>query len=330
MTGLTFGYLLPTQEAAGGTAQAAGGRAQQLADLLDLGVRAERLGFEGVWVPDSPFQYGVPDPLLVLAALAARTERITLATGVLLAGLRQPAMLAQQLSSLDLLADGRLRAGLGLGFRSAASESQFAAAGVAFANRVSRLEETIALMRALWSAPGEPVSFDGGRVRVRDVILSPAPVQAGGPPIWLAGAGAPAEKRVGHLGDGWLPYLPWPAAYAEGWKRVQEAAAAAGRSQPPTPGLYLTIALDDSAAAARRRLSKTVEGWYGRSFEQISSLQAMYAGTPEGLGAHLEPYIEAGLRYVVLRAADATRRGLDAAAHAVSLLGGPLSVGVPS
>lgn len=280
-------------------------------------------------MPDSPFQYGVPDPLLVLAALAARTKRITLATGVLLAGLRQPAMLAQQLSSLDLLADGRLRAGLGLGFPSAASENQFAAAGVAFATRVSRLEETIELMRTLWSAPGEPVSFDGGRVRVRDVILSPAPVQRGGPPIWLAGAGAPAERRVGRLGDGWLPYLPRPAAYADGWQRVQEAAAAAGRSEPPTPGLYLTIALDGSAAAARRRLTKTVEGWYGRSFEQISSLQAMYAGTPEGLGAHLEPYIEAGLRYVVLRTADTTNRGLEAAAHAVSLYGAPLSAGIP-
>jgi alkanesulfonate monooxygenase SsuD/methylene tetrahydromethanopterin reductase-like flavin-dependent oxidoreductase (luciferase family) len=64
----TFGYLLPAFEPD--------------APLLELGARAEALGFEAVWVPDSPFQYGVPDPLVMLAALAARTSTVTLATGV--------------------------------------------------------------------------------------------------------------------------------------------------------------------------------------------------------------------------------------------------------
>ena len=111
MSTLTFGYLLATQEASG-----AAGR--QLVSLVELGARAEALGFDAVWVPDSPFQYGVPAPMVVLSALAARTERVTLATGVLLAGLRQPALLAQQLASLDGLSGGRLRVGLGSGFPS--------------------------------------------------------------------------------------------------------------------------------------------------------------------------------------------------------------------
>ena len=109
MSALAIGYLLPTQDAAGA-------HGQRISELIELGVRAEGLGFEAVWVPDSPFQYGLPEPLLVLAALAARTRRITLATGVLLAGLRQPTLLAQQLASLDALAEGRLRAGFGAGF----------------------------------------------------------------------------------------------------------------------------------------------------------------------------------------------------------------------
>ena len=311
-TMLSFGYLLPTQIATSRDGWRSG-------ELIELGVEAERLGFDAVWLPDSPFQYGVPDPLVLLGALAARTERITLATGVLLAALRQPALLAQQLASVDALAEGRLLAGFGLGFSSPDSEQQFAAAGVPFASRAARLVESIELMRLLWSAPGRPVRFDGAHVSVSDLVLSPAPAREGGPPIWLAGAGPRAERRVGELADGWLPYLPSAAAYAEGWQRVRSSAAQAGRPAP-VAGLYLTIALDDSAATAKERLRTTLEQWYRRPFEQISALQATYAGTPQDLGTHLEPYIEAGLRHVVLRVADAPAPGLEAAATALEQL----------
>jgi probable F420-dependent oxidoreductase len=314
MTHLSFGYLLPTQEASVG-------RSAGLGELIELAVRAEELGFDTLWVPDSPFQYGVPDPVVVLAAAAVRTQRITLATGLLLAGLRQPALLAQQLASLDALASGRLRAGIGMGFGSPDSERQFAAAGVEFATRAARLEETIALMRALWSSPGEPVSYAGAHVRADGIRLSPAPGRPGGPPLWLAGAGRTAEERVGRLADGWLPYLNSAEAYAEGWKRVRDASAAAARDAAPVPGLYLTVALDDSPEAARERLRERVEGWYGRPFEMIARLQAMYAGTPAGLSAHLAPYVDAGLRHVVLRVADEPARGLDAAAQAITQAG---------
>ncbi len=308
MSRLSFGYLLPTFEASGENSD-------RIAALIDLGADAERAGFDTVWVPDSPFQYGLPDPLIVLATLAARTSHVTLATGVLLAALRHPALLAHQLASLDALAAGRLRAGFGLGFSSPESQHQFQIAGVPFATRATRLEESIVLMRELWSAPGRPVSFNGTHVTVRNLALSPE--RPGGPPIWLAGAGMRAERRVGRLADGWLPYLPKPGDYAEGWKRVQEAAAAAGRPRPPVPALYLTVSLDESHPVARRRLRARVESWYGRPLEAVASLQAMYAGSPEGLAAYLEPYIDAGLEHVVLRVADEPRQGLEAAAAAV-------------
>jgi alkanesulfonate monooxygenase SsuD/methylene tetrahydromethanopterin reductase-like flavin-dependent oxidoreductase (luciferase family) len=310
MNPITFGYLLPTFEARGTNGD-------RLASLIDLGCEAERLGFEAVYVPDSPFQYGVPDPLVVLGALAARTTGVTLASGVLLAGLRGPTLLAQQLATLDALSTGRLRAGLGLGFGSPQSEAQFQIAGMPFATRAARLEESIALMRELWSTPGQAVTYQGTHVSVSELVLSPAPSRAGGPPIWLAGAGARAERRVGRLADGWLPYLPNPADYALGRQRVQDAAAGADRPRAPIAGLYLTVSLDRSESVARRRLRERVESWYGRPLEAVAGLQAMYAGSPEGLGAHLEPYIEAGLEHVVLRVADAPERGLEAAADAI-------------
>jgi hypothetical protein len=101
---------------------------------------------------------------------------------------------------------------------------------------------------------------------------------------------------------------------------VQEAAAAADRHKPPVPALYLTVSLDKSEPTATRRLRATVEGWYGRPFEMIATLQAMYAGTPDGLATYLEPYINAGLEHVVLRVADTPERGLRAAARAVRTL----------
>jgi len=291
-----FGYLLPTFEDG---------------DMVALGVRAEEAGFDSVWVPDSPSVYGLPDPVIVLAALASATERVRLATGVLLAALRQPVLLAHSLATLDRLSGGRLVVGLGYGFGSPESERQFAAAGVPFDTRVGRLTETVDILRALWT--GKPVSHAGQHFAFDDLVLSPVPVKP--PPIWLAGAGAAAERRAGRLGDGWLPYHPTPELYAEGWRRVR------GEGRDVTAGLYATVALDPSADVARRRLRTTVERWYGRPFEVVSARQAMYAGSRDGLRDWLAPYLEAGVRYVVLRAADDDPwRGLDSLSQLISAL----------
>jgi hypothetical protein len=104
--------------------------------------------------------------------------------------------------------------------------------------------------------------------------------------------------------------------------RTSRQEAAAGRPQPPVPALYLTVSLDESEPTATRRLRANVEAWYGRRLEMVASLQAMYAGTPQGLAAYLEPYVNAGVRHVALRVADAPERGLAAAAQAVRALSG--------
>ncbi|GAA3008956.1 LLM class flavin-dependent oxidoreductase [Actinokineospora diospyrosa] len=299
---LDFGYLLPTFTAD-----------RRLDALVELGGQAEHLGLDSVWVPDSPLVYGLPDPVVLLSALAATTRRITIASGVLLAALRNPVLLAHSLATLDALARGRLVVGLGSGFADPASERQFVAVGVPFRGRGERLTESITVLRALWAARGGPVSHVGRHFSFHDVALSPTPHSPSGPPIWLAGLGARAEERVGQLADGWLPYPPTVDRFAEGWHRVQ--AAAAGRAAPPVPGLYATVAVDASADTARQRLRTTVERWYGYPFDAVAQLQAVYAGTPAGVRGWLEPYIEAGVRTVVLRVADdQVLRGVETAA----------------
>jgi alkanesulfonate monooxygenase SsuD/methylene tetrahydromethanopterin reductase-like flavin-dependent oxidoreductase (luciferase family) len=311
---LSVGYLLPTRDAV------ALGRPEAL-PLVALGERAERFGFDAVWVGDGPLARPRHDALAMLAALAVRTERVTLGTAVLLAALRAALLLAQNVATLDQLAQGRVILGLGAGFPFPETERQFQAVGVPYKRRVGRLVETIAAIRALWASSEEPVSYEGAHIRLHEVALAPAPHAAGGPPVWLAGAGEVAERRVGQLADGWLPYLPSAELYADGWQRVREAAARAGRSRAPVPGLYATVALDARAQAAERRLRRNIERYYQQPLELIASLQAMYAGTPDGFREWLQPYLAAGARHVILRVADENaERGLEAAAQARAAL----------
>jgi alkanesulfonate monooxygenase SsuD/methylene tetrahydromethanopterin reductase-like flavin-dependent oxidoreductase (luciferase family) len=311
---LTFGYLLPTREAVMFDRLAA-------APLLELGERAEQLGFEAIWAGDGPLARPRHDALVMLTALAARTDRVVLGTGVLLGALRPALLLAQVASTLDQISEGRFVLGLGAGFPFPETERQFEAIGVPYAGRVGRLAETIAALRLLWQAEGKSIDYNGRHIQLSEVALQPAPHTAGGPPLWLAGAGETAERRVGQLADGWLPYLPSPQLYAEGLARARAAATEAGRNTAPLPGLYATVALDSSPQRAQERLASYIQSYYGQPVELISMIQAMYAGTPEGMLDWLAPYIQAGARHIVLRVADEDpERGLQSAAHARELI----------
>jgi alkanesulfonate monooxygenase SsuD/methylene tetrahydromethanopterin reductase-like flavin-dependent oxidoreductase (luciferase family) len=304
---ISIGYLLPTRDAI--TL-----RRPEAAPLIALGVHAEALGLDAVWVGDGPLARPRHDGLLMLAALAACTERVALGTAVLLAALRPALLLAQAASTLDQIAAGRLILGVGAGFPFPETERQFAAVGVPYAGRLGRMTETIAAIRELWARPGESCYFAGRHIALNGVALEPGPRRAGGPPVWLAGAGERAERRVGEIADGWLPYLPSAEEYGSALERVRAAAHAAAR-RPPHPGLYATVAIDASARVAEDRLRQFIERYYSQPLELIASIQATYAGTPEGAAEWVGSYLDSGARHVVLRPADEnSERGLEAAA----------------
>ncbi|WP_246366270.1 LLM class flavin-dependent oxidoreductase [Nonomuraea rhodomycinica] len=209
---LRIGYLLPTRDWVVMDDR-------DLTSLVDQARLAEELGFDSVWAGDSPVTRPRADPLLVLAAAAALTERVTLGTAVLLPALRHPILLAHQLATLDLMSGGRLVAGMGAGFPTPNTEAEFEAIGVGFKRRVSRMEEAIHAMRRLWSE--DEVSYQGTHFSFRDVRLAPRPARRGGPPIWLAGGGSDAAlRRVARIADGWLPYPPDPRTYANEWTSI--------------------------------------------------------------------------------------------------------------
>ncbi|MFI7152981.1 LLM class flavin-dependent oxidoreductase [Nonomuraea sp. NPDC050022] len=286
MTRPQVGYLLPTRDWV-----VLGDR--EPSALVEQARLAEELGFDSVWAGDSPVTRHRADPLMLLSAVAAMTERVTLGTAVLLPALRHPILLAHQLATLDRIADGRLIAGMGAGFPHPNTEAQFDALGIAFKRRVSRTEESIDVMRRLW-AGGGAVSYQGAHFDFQDVVLEPKPAQVGGPPIWLAGSGASGLRRVGRLADGWLPYPPTSETYAHEWGVVQEVARLGGRGSGEVAhlgghgvGEAAHLPGPASGEAARLRGSARMHGDAATLGARVAGDASLLGGSVPGEGARV-------------------------------------------
>ncbi|HLH25196.1 MAG TPA: TIGR03854 family LLM class F420-dependent oxidoreductase [Chloroflexota bacterium] len=204
----------------------------------------ERLGFDSLWLSErvsSP----IYDPLLGLAYAAARTRRLKLGTSVLVLPGRNPVLLAKELASLDRLSDGRLLPAFGLGADDPAERAAF---GVAPRERGAWLDETLPLLRRLWTE--DTVDHTGVRFTYHGLRVRPRPVQPA-LDLWLGGRAPAALRRVGRLADGWLPGGCTPAEAAAGRRTIEAAAAEAGRAiDPEHYGAIVVYAHADTPPAA--------------------------------------------------------------------------------
>lgn len=298
-----FGYLLPTRE------RIMEGK-PLVAPLVELAERAESLALDSVWVGDSLLAKPRHEPLTLLAAIAGRTRKIRLGTAVLLAVLRNPVLLAHQLATLDQACAGRLILGVGTGADLPSIRAEFAAAGVPFEKRGSRLLETMQLCRALWT--GQPVDWDG-LWTLRDAVIGPTPFTPGGPPIWAGGNVDAVLERTGRHFDGWFPSAPSDATlWGERWSRVRAHATDAGRDPGALAGaLYLTLSVDDDASKANERLDDYLQRYYNREPHVIRAEQACYAGSLKGAADWLRGYVDAGATCFALRFPGDHERNMD-------------------
>ncbi|MEU3979186.1 LLM class flavin-dependent oxidoreductase [Streptomyces sp. NPDC026672] len=288
---MDIGVLLPT-----GTAQ--WGAADDPRDLVGLGRLAERLGFSSLFVNDSLIGPRV-EALTMLAALAPATGSVTLGTAALLPFLRRPVQTAQSLASIDLLSGGRLVVTVGAGFPGRFGRPLYDLSGVPWERRFARLDETVALWRALWSGAR---SFHGEFHRFDEVPPAIEPVPGRRPPIWLGGATPAALARAGRTYDGWLPYPPDPADYAAGLREVRAAAAGSGRApQDITPALFVSVRIDDDERRGRRVLDDYARAVYGMPLAELEKIQAVLTGSAERIADGLRRYVAAGARHVVVR-----------------------------
>ena len=187
----------------------------------------------------------IPDPLDLLTFIAARTDRIGLATGVLILPNHHPVGLAKRLATLDALSKGRVRLCVGVGWM----QEEIEACGVEFASRGRRADEAIDVLRALWADSGDGgASFHGEFFNFDHAHSFPKPHQ-GSIPIHIGGHSVPAARRAGVRGDGLQPLGLDPSKLAELSGVMRDSARAAGRDPA---ALELTVSallsrVDDAA-----------------------------------------------------------------------------------
>ncbi len=277
--GVTFGFVT------GGTAEAR---------LL------EQLGAEALWVGGhvaSPNPS--PEAMVALAQLAAVTQRAVVGTSILLLPLYHPVLVAKQVADLDRASDGRVALGIGVGGEYPA---EFDAMGVPLADRGARTDESLALLRRLWTA--EEVTHRGTHFDVPPVRVHPAPAQPGGPPVVVAGRQEPAMRRAGRLGDGWMPYLYSPNRYRRSVERVRDHAEAAGRSLDGFGWcLFLPFCIASDGRDARRAAAEFLGGTYRQDFTELVP-RVTAAGTVDEVADRVTEYVAAGARHVVLLSCD--------------------------
>jgi alkanesulfonate monooxygenase SsuD/methylene tetrahydromethanopterin reductase-like flavin-dependent oxidoreductase (luciferase family) len=180
------------------------GATPSLARILAQAALAERLGFDSVWVPEGHFEpRGLfSAPLLLLAAIAARTRRIRLGTTSYLLTVRNPLRIAEDVAVLDQLSRGRVIFGVGRGFR----QPLFDAFGVRTDDKRARFELALGIVLQAWR--GEPVApIDPAPGAAARFVVTPPPAQTPHPPIWVAAFGPKAVTQAGRLG---YPYLASP------------------------------------------------------------------------------------------------------------------------
>ncbi len=289
MTSPRVGVLLPTFDAThSGTTPPVIAGARLIEDL----------GFDGAWVGD---HLACPAPLLdamgCLTAAAAVTERIALGFSVMLAGLRPPAWTAKQLVTLDALAPGRLRLGVGVGGE---FPEEFAAAGVPLARRGRRVDETLEVLPDLLS--GRPVSYTGSVIEVEahapnDPNHGLSPAISVMPPIYTAGRGEPALKRAARYADFWMPMWLSPDSIAKRLETLEELASAAGRPRPKLASLILVHA-DADLETGRREADAHLRGQYGMGLDRVEHWTGL--GGPEAIAEELAAYVAVGVEEFIL------------------------------
>jgi probable F420-dependent oxidoreductase len=224
----------------------------------------------------------IPDPLDLMAFLAGVTERITLATGVLVLPNHQPVVLAKRIATVDVLSGGRVRMAVGVGWM----DEELRATGADPRSRGRRTDETIAAMRCLWADAGPTgASFDGEFCSFHHAHSYPKPVRPGGVPIHIGGHSEAAARRAGRLGDGFQPLGLAPDDLVVRLDQVRESAEEAGRDpaaiEVSLSGYLPTTSEQDildaeSAGAARLVVSTSMSGDLAQVNDEMSAFSERF------------------------------------------------------
>ena len=256
--------------------------------VLALGPLAEGLGYDSLWVMDHLFNIGfirerLEDkpyyhPLATLSYLAATTQRILLGTSVLVLPYHNPVELAKYAATLDQFSGGRVTLGVGAG----AMPEEFQALGIELRQRRSLTDESIAIMKELWTSSYP--SYHSRNWNFSDLRSSPKPMQKPHIPLWIGGDSPGAIRRAATLGDGWHPSSISPEEFILGKKQLGELATTLGRDPE---SLVMSMRVD---VEVKPRPSSTRGG----------DRTSLSGDDPGRMTASIEAYQAAGVEHMVL------------------------------
>ena len=255
--------------------------------VLSLGPEAEEMGYDSIWVMDHLFNTGyirerLEDkpyyhPMAMLSYMSATTSRVILGTSVLVLPYHNPVELGKYAATLDQMSDGRVVLGVGVG----AMTEEFEALGIPMSQRGALTNESMNLMRELWSTT-KP-EFHSRNWDFSDLYFSPKPAQSS-IPLWVGGSSRGALRRTARMGDGWHPTGLSPEDFAIGRAEITSIAESAGR--------------DPAGITMSARIEVEVHG--GPSSQRAASRARLPGDDMGALRAGLEAYGEAGVEHFVL------------------------------
>jgi len=260
---------------------------------------AEACGFDYFGCGEHVFApVPTPNAFVVLAAAAGATSHIRLISSITLLPLYPIALAAKMATTLDVVSGGRFELGIGAGGE---FPPEFLATGVDPDTRFRRVDEGLRVLKMLFS--GRQEDFAGEFTTLTGVALDPAPLQPGGPPIWVAGRKGGAARRAGRHGSVWLPYLVEPGAVAAGLALARAAAESAGRAPAEvSAGLFIWVCADRDRNWAIRTGISTVSTSYRQDFAANAD-RWLAVGSPDGVTERLSEYVAAGADHLLVQIA---------------------------
>jgi alkanesulfonate monooxygenase SsuD/methylene tetrahydromethanopterin reductase-like flavin-dependent oxidoreductase (luciferase family) len=245
--------------------------------MLDWARLADQAGFDVLGTIDKP-NYDSWEPLTTIAGVVGVTERIRLATTILLLPARNEVLVAKQAAVIDRLSGGRLVLGVAQGSR----EDDYELLGADFRGRSARIERQVARIREVWA---------GARASDREHgVLGPAPAQAPGPPIWVGAAQPKAVERALRIGDGFLFGTAGSAAMSEHAPALRARFAELGKPDATIAGLAY-VAVGEDRQNALEEATHHVLRYYGRLWTEPENL--IHHGPPAKIAEEVAAYADA-------------------------------------
>jgi probable F420-dependent oxidoreductase len=262
--------------------------------------RAEALGFESLWAWDHVLlgvepAFPILDAITTLAAIAARTSRVKLGTGVLVLPLRNPVVTAKALGSLDVISSGRLILGAAAGWYA----REFGAVGAAFKQRGRLFERNLDILLRLWTQ--ERVTLKVDEFDLREAVMVPRTVQRPRPPVLIGGYVDAVLRRAGTVGDGWLTYFYTPESFTRGWEKVKAFAREAGRDPA---ALQSTNQLAIYVGESRAQTTADMRHWLSTEWDVAawseSTIEHAIHGSPAECVEQLRAHVATGVDRIIL------------------------------